>query len=112
MKRSKLFISPSHEEGWGIAICEALACGTPVVAYDLPVYRIFGGCIERVREGDTSAFASMVAGLLQDSRRREQLAAEGRLLSTRFDWESIAQREAQLFTEICASSGSVPTRVD
>lgn len=26
----------NYEEGWGIAACEAMACGLSVVAYDLP----------------------------------------------------------------------------
>ena len=39
LKTGKLFLFPSYEEGWGIAICEAMACGLPVVAYDLPAYR-------------------------------------------------------------------------
>lgn len=36
IKESKVFLLPSHEEGWGIVIGEALAAGLPVVAYKLP----------------------------------------------------------------------------
>lgn len=39
MRQSKLFIFPSYFEGRPAAIAEALACGLPVIAYDLPVYR-------------------------------------------------------------------------
>lgn len=46
ISRSKLFVFPSREEGWGIAIAEALICGTPVLAYKLPVYKpVFGSSI-------------------------------------------------------------------
>ena len=38
VKSVLVFVFPSHEEGWGIAICEAMACGLAVVAYDLPAY--------------------------------------------------------------------------
>lgn len=38
LSQAKLFVFPSVEEGWGIAIAEALSVGTPVIAYDLPVY--------------------------------------------------------------------------
>ena len=42
MKSSKLFIFPSYEEGWGISITEAMACGLAVVCYDLKAYDVFG----------------------------------------------------------------------
>ena len=39
IKSCKIFISPSYEEGWGIAVSEAITCGLPVVCYDLPAYK-------------------------------------------------------------------------
>ena len=46
ISRAQLFVFPSAEEGWGIAVAEALSVGTPVVAYELPVYEsVFGGHI-------------------------------------------------------------------
>jgi glycosyltransferase involved in cell wall biosynthesis len=39
ISRSKLFVFPSYEEGWGISVAEALKLGTPVLAYDLPIYK-------------------------------------------------------------------------
>lgn len=49
LSRAKLFVFPSIEEGWGIVIAESLSVGTPVLAYDLPVYNEpFGGHIQTV----------------------------------------------------------------
>jgi glycosyltransferase involved in cell wall biosynthesis len=49
LEHAKLFVFPSIEEGWGIAIAEALAVGTPVLAYDLSVYReVFGTVLHHV----------------------------------------------------------------
>ena len=65
MSRAKLFVFPSAEEGWGIAIAEALAVGTPVVAYQLPVYGgIFGEHIRTVPPKDRSALVRLVEHLL------------------------------------------------
>lgn len=38
ISKAKLFLFPSREEGWGIAIAESLTAGTPVIAYELEVY--------------------------------------------------------------------------
>jgi glycosyltransferase involved in cell wall biosynthesis len=63
--RSKLFVFPSVEEGWGIAIAEALAVGTPVVAYDLPVYStVFGGHLHAVLLKDRVMLIRTVGQLL------------------------------------------------
>lgn len=46
-----LFLAPSREEGWGIAVGEALLVGLPVIALDLPAYRHFRVPLEVVSSG-------------------------------------------------------------
>ncbi|MGF7229545.1 MAG: glycosyltransferase family 4 protein [Candidatus Saccharibacteria bacterium] len=68
--RSKLFVFPSIEEGWGIVVAEALSSGTPVLAYDLPVYRdIFGTHMHVVPLKDTAALVESAAQLLHGYRK-------------------------------------------
>jgi glycosyltransferase involved in cell wall biosynthesis len=65
VSRAKLFVFPSAEEGWGIAIAEALAVGTPVVAYDLPVYKeVFGDHVNTVPLKDQNMLTRTVERLL------------------------------------------------
>lgn len=40
---AELVVMPSHYEGFGIPIIEAMACGIPVVASDIPVFREVAG---------------------------------------------------------------------
>ena len=42
-RRAALALLPSEREGFGLPLVEALACGTPVVASDIPVLREVGG---------------------------------------------------------------------
>ena len=65
LSSSKLFLFPSYEEGWGIAIAEALSNGTNVIAYDLPAYSdAFGKSISTVKTGDKNAMLYKVKDYL------------------------------------------------
>lgn len=57
LKKSKYFFFPSYEEGWGIALAEALYCECLCLCYELPHYRsIFGDFPIYARLGDTEDF--------------------------------------------------------
>ena len=56
-KASRLFLMPSKHEGSPRVIGEAIICGTPVVAYDIPNYRpLFGDFCRYVPPFDLDAF--------------------------------------------------------
>ena len=101
LKGSKVFVFPSHEEGFGIAILEAMACGVPVVAYDLPVYReFFGDKINVVPVGATQEFADKIISLITDKaywlrRHKESLAK-----AKEFDIARTIEKEKQLIDKI------------
>jgi len=95
MKSSKIFLFPSYEEAWGIAISEAMACQLAVVGYDLPAYSVFGEGIRKVPKGDTEEFTSNVLELLIDQDARSDLALKGRKHIAKFTWDRIAQEEIQ-----------------
>lgn len=57
LKKSKYFFFPSYEEGWGIALAEALYCECLCLCYELPHYRsIFGDFPIYARLGDVDDF--------------------------------------------------------
>jgi glycosyltransferase involved in cell wall biosynthesis len=60
-------VCPSWYEGFGLPALEALACGTPVVAADLPALReVLGDQAELVPPGDATALADALARVLDD----------------------------------------------
>ncbi len=96
MSRSKVFLSTSHEEGWGIAICEALACETPVVAFDLPAFEFLENTIIKIQRFDHEVFANKIIELVRNSKQIEKLGRRGREFVKKFDWEEISKVEYEI----------------
>ena len=91
-----LFVFPSLYEGFGIPPLEALACGTPVVASDLPATReVLGGHAVFVPAGDAAALAGGLAAALADADGQAraggaQARAARRAHAAQFTWERCA----------------------
>ncbi len=93
--RSKVFAFPSHEEGFGISILEAMGFGLPVIAYDLAHYGgIFGDALTTVPVGDVDSFAIEIAELLADEERRRSAGIASLELASRYTWHEVAHTEA------------------
>jgi glycosyltransferase involved in cell wall biosynthesis len=101
VKSSKVFIFPSHEEGWGIAICEAMACGLPVIAWNLPVYgEIFPQGMITVRFGNFKRFAEMTLKLLDNSELRQSMGRDALNIASQYSWDKVAGREMALIESL------------
>ncbi len=69
LAKAKVLVQPSYVEGQGIIILEALASGTPVVAYDLEAYDgmlLDGKNSLLVEKGDVDGFADSCIKLLEN----------------------------------------------
>jgi glycosyltransferase involved in cell wall biosynthesis len=94
IKTSKIFVFPSHEEGFGIVILEAMACGVPVIAYDLPAYKeIFPKGLIKVPIGDFKLFADSIISILTDSKKYIELQKDAQELASNYSWDKIAMQE-------------------
>ncbi len=100
LKASDMFLFTSHEEGWGMAIAEAMTCGLPVVAYDLEIYKyVFGDNIIGCKLLDTDAMAEAVCKLMEDDEYRKTLGRKGQqYVLDRYSFEKTAQTEWDIIT--------------
>jgi len=94
LKSSNVFLCPSKYESWGIVVIEAMACGLPVIAYDLPVFRaLFYQGMVRVPVGDIDLFSNQVIKLLEDDNLRQKLSGQASEISDSYDWNNVASDE-------------------
>lgn len=103
-----LFVLPSRQENFGIAVVEALAAGTPVLISDqVNIYR------EIVAAGGGAAVPLGVEPLtvelnrwMADSALREAAGARGRAFAFRnYDWRAIAARWQDHYAAATTGSG-------
>jgi len=94
MKASKIFVFPSYLESFAIVVCEAMACGLPVVAYELPAYRDFyGSSLAYVSTGNIKGLTAKIIELLNDADMREKLARASSHIVKKYDWENVAKQQ-------------------
>jgi phosphatidylinositol alpha-mannosyltransferase len=91
---SDVYVAPHiGGESFGIVLAEAMAAGVPVVASDLPAFRVVldGGRLGAlVPVGDSDALAAEVRALLTDPSRREAYRSAGAIAVRRYDWSRVA----------------------
>ena len=95
IKKSNCFLFTSHEEGWGMAVAEALTAGTPVVAYRLPIFeRLFPEGTIYCPFLDIDAMARGVLKVNESYELRASLGKNGsEYIRNHYTLNSMAQKE-------------------
>jgi glycosyltransferase involved in cell wall biosynthesis len=87
MRGAEVVVLASDEEGFGLPLAEALACGAACVASDAPaLVEVAGGAARHFRRGDARALAAALAAALKPAARQE-LRAAARARSAGLGWE-------------------------
>jgi glycosyltransferase involved in cell wall biosynthesis len=97
---ARVFVFPSLYEGFGLPPLEAMACGTPVIAYDnSSVSEVVGRWGMLVPTGDAEAFVDRLILITDDDRSAEEFGASGLERAGRFSWSKAADETAEVYRE-------------
>lgn len=92
MSRAHALLMSSVREGWGLAVTEANACGTPAIAYNVPGLRdsVTDGVNGILVEPDPEAMARAMRQIACNTALAGKLSSQAKLRSMQFSFEKSA----------------------
>ncbi len=106
-RKCTLLILPSEREGFGLPLLEAMACGLPVVASDIPALREVGGNAALYSAvGDIQSLcqnAVKIIGATETQSADMLMRRDARLRQAKqFSWEKCACETATIYEKVLA----------
>jgi len=102
-RMAEVFAFPSAYEGFGLPPLEALACGTPVVAWDNTINdEILEGAAYLV--DSPRNLAAAIIALIGQKPFREAMINQGLALATRYNWRKTAKQTLQVYESLLKMS--------
>ncbi|HZJ41839.1 MAG TPA: glycosyltransferase family 1 protein [Patescibacteria group bacterium] len=101
LQAASAFIFPSKHEGFGIPILQAMACGVPIAASDISVFKEFAhDAVLYFDHRDKLAISEAMAKLVTDKKLRTDLIAKGFKRVKQFSWEKTARETWEEITKL------------
>lgn len=101
---ASLFVYPSHFEGFGLPVLEAMACGTPVITStvsSLPEVAGPDGSTGRLIDpADPDALADAMADLINRPEQRAAMSQQALARAATFRWEKTAQETVAVYKQV------------
>ena len=94
---------PSHGEGFGLPVLEAMACGAPVLTTQRLSLPEVGGDAVAYTEPDPDSIATALTSLLDDPARRAALGEAGHQRSLEFTWAHSAEAHLASYSRALSS---------
>ncbi|MGC1247731.1 MAG: glycosyltransferase family 1 protein, partial [Spirulinaceae cyanobacterium] len=100
-KKADVFVYPSHYEGFGLPVLEAMTLGTPVVTSNtssLP--EVAGDAALLVNPNDPIELAESILKVISDRKLRDNLIQKGQKRAKLFSWERTAKETLKAYKSL------------
>lgn len=102
-RSARIMVAPALGwESFGIVLIEAMACGLPVVASDIPGYRAVVEDGEQgvlVPPGDARALAKSLRELIGDEERRKHMSEAALKRAAGYSWDNLVGKVEEAYEE-------------
>jgi glycosyltransferase involved in cell wall biosynthesis len=98
---AEALVFPSLDEGFGLPLVEAMACGCPVISSNVSaIPEVLGGAGILVDPVDTQGIMEAMRRLLLEPTERERLRNLGLERAKEFSWEKAAELTLEIFQRV------------
>lgn len=102
MAGAGVFVNPSLQEGFGLVLIEAMASGTPVVAYELGAYKDFAvsgtNCL--LSQNNFRLLAKNIIRIMENKGLRSRIVGGGENTAKEHSWDSIIDEVENLYISL------------
>lgn len=100
-RAADVLLFPSHYEGFGLPVLEAMASELPIVTSSAPALAEVAGDAAMVIESrDPQAYVEALERIAADAAFRRDLAARGRQRAWEFTWTETARRTGEVYRRL------------
>lgn len=99
--KADVFVYPSHYEGFGLPVLEAMTLGTPVVTSNISALpEVAGDAALLIDPDNVEELADAILQIIDDSQLRDALVKKGKDRAKLFCWERTARETLQVYQSV------------
>jgi len=99
--KADVFVYPSHYEGFGLPVLEAMTLGAPVVASNTSsIPEVAGDAAILIDPNDFMQLAEAVLKVISDRQLRQNLIVKGKARANLFSWENTAKATLKAYRSV------------